>query len=164
RETPNGSMSHTAGQNPICAAGRTASLNMAENAGTHIEFREPLRDALLDFCSPSEVVPFRHHQDMDGLLPPFIVIYATKDLFHMGDGFGDQNIFCSTGQTAMQGNISCISPHDFYNEQPVMRLRRISDLIHGFNDRIDGSVKANGRFRSFDVPINGSWQTDTGYP
>ena len=73
--------------------------------------------------------------------------------------FRKQDILCTIGNTAPQGQVSGISSHNFDNTYTLMRSGSITNLVNSFHCCIYSCIKSDCIFCTGNIQVNGSRHT-----
>ena len=74
--------------------------------------------------------------------------------------FGKQDIFCTVCDTTPQGNVACVTSHNFDNAASLMGSRSISYLVNRFHSGVDCGIKTDGVIGTCNIEVNGTGKTD----
>jgi hypothetical protein len=118
---------------------------MSQYADSDISRRQSFLHDLGKAAGPAyAIIAFSHDNEVYQFFSFFFFSKRGNDRFYVRFRFRDQDIFGAGGNTTVQGNITSIPAHYFYNKKPVMRIHGIPDLIYCFNCCIHCRVEANG--------------------
>src|SRR5688500_3246671 len=113
------------------------------------------------FICTAKLITFCHYNYIYKLFSFLFFYQGVNHMFNVVFAFGYQYAFCTGGNTTMQGNITRISAHNFYNKQAVMRIGSIPDLINSFNGGIYCCIKTYGKIGANNIFIYCACNTNT---
>src|SRR6476661_4122794 len=95
---------------------------MSENTNPGFCLRQPGFHGLGYFVSSSEFISLRNNNQINQFSSLFFFLQRSNQVFDICFSFRDQDVFCTCGNAAVQGDISCVPSHHFNDEQTVVSI------------------------------------------
>ena len=81
-------------------------------------------------------------------------------LFEIHRNFGHENSSCANSQTDIEGQMTCISAHDFNNRAALVRLHGVTETVNGVNRSVGCGIETDGIIGANNIVIDGSGDSD----
>src|SRR5208282_3430623 len=75
--------------------------------------------------------------------------------------FGYENEVCSAGQSSVRRDPSCMTPHNFYYHDSIMRFACGLNSVYRVDGHVDGGIKTEREIGTVNIIVDGFWDADT---
>ncbi len=93
-----------------------------------------------------------HNGEFFACIIPVLKFFT--DPLHGKVHFGDQDLICPSGNACHDGNPPDIAPHDFNNDNPVVRLSGCMEPVNRFSYGRDSGIKSERHICSADIIVD----------